>query len=54
MGRKDGKEHARREIFGEITKKRSLSQECVGYGMNGSSGICIKGIIKDWNLDIME
>lgn len=33
--------------------KRSLSQKCVGYGMNESSGICIKGISEDWKLGLM-
>lgn len=46
MKRKDGEEYSGKKIFGGLVRKRSVSQKCVGYGMDGSSGICKKGMHK--------
>lgn len=46
MNRTDGEEYSGKKILGGTVRKKSLSQKYVGCGMDGNSGICIKGMHK--------
>lgn len=46
VNRRDGEEYSGKKILGGTVRKKSLSQKYVGCGMDGNSGICIKGMHK--------